>query len=269
MPSKNKIKNFTSKLAHALRKAEKYKKRSDRLKRKMELIESPKRRTKKQINQSTTQLKRTLLFHNTIISEIRKKVENRKTRQIISKIVAGRILKKYGLVDDNSRATTGKKETITKNMKKMQKQFLTETMKQLHLKFRQENPEVQISCLCKLHSNMQFMADRLFFHKIIKTSKLTDLINSVSCDDVTKECMHRECLDCRDKKLETSAFDDGEQTWWFQWRSIVEDREKKKKDGSKQMIKVHYTAKEKVHGPMHKLFEDFSDQLTKKMGKHM
>lgn len=66
------------KLAHALRKAEKYKKRSDRLTRKMELIESPKRRTKKQINQSTTQLKRTLLFHNTIISEIRKKVENRK-----------------------------------------------------------------------------------------------------------------------------------------------------------------------------------------------
>lgn len=64
----------------------------------MELIESPKWRTKKQINQSTTQLKRTLLFHNTIISEIRKKVENRKTRHIISKIVAGRIIKKYGLV---------------------------------------------------------------------------------------------------------------------------------------------------------------------------
>lgn len=173
----------------------------------------------------------------------------------------------------------------------MQKRFLTETMKQLHLKFRQENPEVKISyaefcrqrpfwvvkptlaeretCLCKLHSNMQFMANRLFFHKIIKTSKLTDLINSVSCDDVTKECMYRECLDCRDKKLETSAFDDGEQTWWFQWRSIVEDREKKKKDGSKEMIKVHSTAKEKVHGPMHKLSEDFSYQLTKKMGKHI
>lgn len=97
-----------------------------------------------------------------------------------------------------------------KNMKKMQKRFLTETMKQLHLKFRQENPEVKISyaefcrqqpfwvvkptlaeretCLCKLHSNMQFIANRLFFHKIIKTSKLTDRINSVSCDDVTKAC---------------------------------------------------------------------------------
>lgn len=82
------LNEMKEKLAHALRKAEKYKKRSDRLKRKMELIEPPKRRTKKQINQSTTQLKRTLLFHNTIISEIRKKVENRKTRQIISKTMA-------------------------------------------------------------------------------------------------------------------------------------------------------------------------------------
>ena len=48
----------------------------------------------------------------------------------------------------------------------------------------------------------------------------------------------------------------------------MEDREKKKKDGSKE-IKVHHTMKEKVHGTLKTLLDDFSDQLKKKMGKHI
>lgn len=72
------------------------------------------------------------------------------------------------------------------------------------------------------------MANKLFFHKVIKTSKVTDLMYSVACKNVTKECMYRECLDCKDHELQTSAFDAGEQTWWFEWRGSVEDREKKK-----------------------------------------
>ncbi|XP_041713164.2 uncharacterized protein LOC121546167 [Coregonus clupeaformis] len=58
-------------------------------------------KTKQQMQQESKQLKKTLLFHNTIMSEIRKKyqnVDNRKARQLISKLVAGKILKKYHLV---------------------------------------------------------------------------------------------------------------------------------------------------------------------------
>lgn len=165
----------------------------------------------------------------------------------------------------------------------MQTRFLLDSMKTLHMKFRHEYPDVKLSytefCrqrpfwvvqptikdrdtyLCKLHSNMQFMANRLSFHKVIKTSKVTDLIYSLSCENVTKECMYRECRDCRDRQLETLAYDPEEQTWWFQWRSIVEEREKKKTDGSKEIIKVH--------GTMQTLFEDFSDKLKAKMGKHI
>lgn len=94
--------------------------------------------------------------------------------------------------DDNSRITAGKKETITKNKKRMQKRILVQSMRTLHQKFRMEHPEVPISysefckkqpfwivkptikdrdtCLCKIHANLQFMEDRLFYHKVIKSA---------------------------------------------------------------------------------------------------
>lgn len=191
------LNHIKEKLEDALRKVEKYKKRSNRLRKNLGTLESPKMKTKQQMQQGSKQLKKTLLFHNTIMSEIRKtyqNVDNRKARQLISKLVAGKILKKYRLVtmakkefgfstklirtnmtradklkytrktqrnrvsqevkekitkflerDDNSRATTGKKETITKMKNKMQKRFLVDSMQTLHLKFRHENPEVRLS----------------------------------------------------------------------------------------------------------------------------
>ena len=309
----------------------------------MEMVNSPKLKTKQQMKQKTKDLRRTLLFQNTIISQIKKKYQNMHTakdRQVISKVVAGKLLKKYRLLDfarkefgfspklmktnktratklqytqqiqcnkiskevekkiisflerdDNSRITTGKKETVTKSKKKMQKRFLVESMRTLHQKFKMEHPEVAVSysefckrrpfwiikptikdrdtCLCKIHANLQFMADRLFYHKVIKSAKLSDLMESVACTNATKECMYRECPDCKDKELLTSDFDAGEQTWWFEWRSKVEEREKTKKDGTKEKFKVHLTAKEKVNGTVQTLLEDFSEQLKKKMGKHI
>ncbi|XP_045062811.1 uncharacterized protein LOC121537485 [Coregonus clupeaformis] len=95
------LNDIKQKLEDALRKVEKYKKRSNRLKKNLGILESPKMKTKQQMQQESKQLKKTLLFHNTIMSEIRKKyqnVDNRKARQLISKLVAGKILKKYRLV---------------------------------------------------------------------------------------------------------------------------------------------------------------------------
>lgn len=308
------------------------------------MANSPKVKTKQQMRQRPKDLRRALLFHNTIFSQIKKKYQNMHTakdRQVIAKVVAGKLLKKYRLLsfakkefgfspklmkttvarasnfqhtrkmqcnkiskeveekittflerDDNSRITTEKKETITKNKKRMQKRFLVESMRTLHQTFRMEHPEVTISysefckkqpfwivkptikdrdtCLCKIHANLQFMADRLFYHKVIKSAKLNDLTESVACTNATKECMYRECPDCKDKELLTSAFDAGEQTWWFEWKSKVEEREKRKKDGTQEKCKVHFTVKEKVQGTLQTLLDDFSDQLKKKkMGKHI
>ena len=47
--------------------------------------------------------------------------------------------------DDNSRMAAGKKETKTKNKEKQQKRFLSDTIKNLHAKFRAENPSCKIS----------------------------------------------------------------------------------------------------------------------------
>ncbi len=241
------------------------------------MANSPKLKTKQQMKKRTKDLRRTLLFQNTIISQIKKKYQDMHTakdRQVISKVLAGKLMKKYGLLsfarkefgfspklmktnktkatklqydrkiqcnkiskevekkiisflerDDNSRITTGKKETVTKSKKKMQKCLLVESMRTLHQKFKMEHPEVAVSysvfckrrpfwivkptikdrdtCLCKIHANLQFMADRLFYHKVIKSAKLSDLMESVACTNATKECMYRECPDCKDKGLLT------------------------------------------------------------------
>lgn len=85
--------------------------------------------------------------------------------------------------DDNSKATTGKQDTITRKQMKMR--LLSNSLKNRHLKFEVENPNIKISysefckkkpfwvvhpsgkdretCLCKLCENAQFMADRLLY----------------------------------------------------------------------------------------------------------
>jgi hypothetical protein len=47
--------------------------------------------------------------------------------------------------DDVSRITTGKKQTVTKEKKKMQKRLLVDSMKNLHLKFLAEQTNLRLS----------------------------------------------------------------------------------------------------------------------------
>lgn len=122
--------------------------------------------------------------------------------------------------DDNSRATTGKQDTITRKQVKMQKRLLSNSLKNLHLKFKVENPNIKISytefykrkpfwvvhpsfkdretSLCKLCENAQFMAARLFQQSVLQTSKAEDLMLSI-CYTPSKECMYRECSICKKK----------------------------------------------------------------------
>ncbi|KAK7131742.1 hypothetical protein R3I93_018339 [Phoxinus phoxinus] len=194
--------------------------------------------------------------------------------------------------DENSRASTGKKDTVTKKKTKRQKRFLNEPLEKLHKKFRKEYPDIRISnsefckrrpfwivkptvkdrdtCLCKTHANLQSMADKLLYHKVIKSSNIEDLIVSLCCSPkYTKQCMYRECTVCEAKELEISTFDPGTQTFWYEWKGKAEERLKKKKDGSEEKFTVHLTVKEKVMGTFHTLLEDFSMGLKEKLGKHV
>lgn len=67
----------------------------------MEMANSLKFKNKQQMKQRTKDLRRTLLFQNTIISQIKKKYQNIHTAkdwQVISKVVASKLLKKYRLL---------------------------------------------------------------------------------------------------------------------------------------------------------------------------
>ena len=82
--------------------------------------------------------------------------------------------------DNNSRLTSGKKQTVTKNKLKKQKCLLLDTAVNLHQKFCAENIYISLctlcsicktvylptskdrdTCMCKRHSNVQLMSDKL------------------------------------------------------------------------------------------------------------
>lgn len=133
-------------------------------------------------------------------------------------------------------------------------------MEILNEKFKKEYPDIQFSYseFCK----------KLPFWIIKPTIKDRDTC-SLCSSLYTKECMYRECPNCVDKELQISAFDPGAQTFWHTWKAKAEEREKKKKDGTKEKITVHLTVKEKIEGTLHILLEDFSTDLKQKLGKHV
>lgn len=162
-----------------------------------------------------------------------KNLQERKKRNSLKTIVTNKVLKKYRLMreigfevlglksrirkaihckrhsvrnesirnfyfrDDVSKASAGKKETITKySEKKKKKRYLLDTMKNLHKKFLEEGGkcsyttfaanrpfyvvthsiETRNTCLCKLHSNMKFKISTLKKMKIIETDQVNSLI---------------------------------------------------------------------------------------------
>jgi hypothetical protein len=60
--------------------------------------------------------------------------------------------------------------------------------------------------------NLQFMADKLQYHKVISCSNIENLIQSLCCENLKKERIYREYFLCQAKELKTSDFDAGEQT---------------------------------------------------------
>ncbi|KAK0131149.1 hypothetical protein N1851_034155 [Merluccius polli] len=185
------------KLKKALASVEKYRKRCLRLSKTKHPTDSPQTKARHQSQTSQRQIRKVLLFHNVIMAELKKSsnsLTNPKEKQILSKVISGKIIKKYRLGkyahqefgfsqkmmranrkrpnsldyhrkqqsnvitntddltvaqflerDDNSRATTGKRDTKTKKQLKMQKRLLSDSLKNLHLKFKAENPNIKIS----------------------------------------------------------------------------------------------------------------------------
>jgi hypothetical protein len=132
-------------------------------------------------------------------------------------------LEEFYCHDDNSRLTSGKKETVTKNKRQMQKRFLTDTMLNAHEKFCAENPSLAVgystfarqrpfwvriasekdrqTCLYKIHDNIQMKAGKLFQLKMIDNKNPEHVWSQICCDIEQKVCMYRQCEDCKDRSI--------------------------------------------------------------------
>ena len=124
--------------------------------------------------------------------------------------------------DDVSRMTAGKKETITRNKQKRQKRLLTDTLINMHLKFKSELAKVSYSlfcrvrpfyvvppterdretCTCKVHDNLQFVVDKLQNSKILPRLNVDSLCKAIVCSTEIKQCMYGECVNCKNSRLE-------------------------------------------------------------------
>lgn len=154
-------------------------------------------------------------------------------------------------MDENSTIAPGIRDVIIKKKKKMRKRYLTDTMKNLYLKFcsavfmkvswrffQKLKPfwvvKMKVSaretCACKLHCNFLFIFDRLRFHRLINHENLQSFIKSIKCDIKQKNCMFGECNNCKSFMV-TNSVSDEENTWYRSWVT-----EKIEKVGSKGKI---------------------------------
>ena len=190
----------------------------------------------------------------------------------------GRIVREFYVRDDNSRATSGKKETLTRNRDKKQKRLLSDTMKNLHLKFVAETQDSCISyslfcrlrpfwvvmpnagdrhtCLCKLHENCGFVLSKLASLKVLETADIETILNNMVCDVTSKVCMYGDSPKCCVTTLGASDPQDGNMPsdsncTWFQWKTVKEERIIR---GKTKMIS--FTVKATVSGTVNSLLTE-------------
>ena len=190
--------------------------------------------------------------------------------------------------DDVSRSTTGKKDSITRGKVKKQKRLLSDTLKNLHQKFLAEHafkisytlfcslrpfwvrlPNVndRETCLCKMHDNLAFLANKLRQLKLLQSENLEVLANSIACNPQSKECMYGECSACQEKDVCMPEYDVNQEVFWWQWQTVREEREKKTANTTKKFM-VTITQKKRVEGYLYDLVQTFQERI-KNLKQHI
>ena len=163
--------------------------------------------------------------------------------------------------DDNSRMTTGKRQTVTKSKVKEQKRLLLDTLTNLHEKFcgefpsnisyvtftryrpfwvRQPTAKDRETCLCRKHENVQLAVDKLYHLGATKAKHCEDLLWDICCSTENKKCMFRECEMCASKSIKCTdncLVKDDSTIIWSEWETetVTENYEK---DGDDKTTKV-------------------------------
>ncbi|CAK1583097.1 unnamed protein product [Parnassius mnemosyne] len=202
----------------------------------------------------------------------------RKEKPKLRKKVISDKIKDFFNRDDVSRATAAKKETVTHKKNKMQKRYLLDSMKNLFASFKRENPDMKCSyttftrcrpfyvilptvagretCLCRLHTNVQYLAIALCKNKVIPTSDLNKITKEQTCGENLLACMTGLCSECYLKKIEYDSTKDDLIVKYIQWErknEIVEKLGKK--------YKVTKNIKEEKQSTVKSLIDVFKFQL--------
>lgn len=177
--------------------------------------------------------------------------------------------------DDNSVIAPGIRDTITKFGVKKRKRFILDTTANLYLKYISEGnlkmsralfyklkPYWVVSkkltgrdtCLCKKHSNFQFLLNRLSSLKILASHSSSSFIQSLVCDMNNKQCMYRACVKCKNKKVESR--NNTQETWYYKWVTKKENR-----PGAKGlMYNVTITSKTKINCSIDDLIAELNSE---------
>lgn len=191
----------------------------------------------------------------------------------------------FFLRDDVSRATAGKKETVTKNKVKKQKRFLLDTMKNLYRSFNKEfngicsytyftrnrpyyviipSADARETCLCKLHTNIEYKLIALKKKQAVPTNSTSSLLESIVCNVNQMECMYGTCQECREKKaINNDTLDVTEEVFWWEW---VRKTEEITKDSKTR--KISKNVKEMQQAKLSDLVDKFQREL-KDFKKHV
>lgn len=143
--------------------------------------------------------------------------------------------------DENSRMCAGKRETVTRHKKKMQKRFLNDTMRNLHIKFLSKCPQylnkvsyaffcrfrpywivpldwrARETCLCELHANMNLVVQKLHSLKLVEEKTPNEIIKHMTCNgELNEKCLERKCPECSNLNVKFCEFTD-ESVQYQQW----------------------------------------------------
>lgn len=189
-------------------------------------------------------------------------------------------VKDFFLLDENSRSTAGKKETITRRGLKTQKRFMNESMKGLYAKFVERFPGLKISysmfclyrpfwvlrasekdrntCLCKMHENFEILIRKLWSRNIISCSSPEKVVEAMTCKNRGQNCLERTCASCKKNKIEFSGLDLFDKTILNKWvteKQLITIKGKEKT--------VQKTVKTEIECTNQDLFQEFNDNVYK------
>lgn len=297
-----------------------------RLERSTKIADTPRSKTRKLLRHFghtlCNKVRKTLTFHYAVLQQLRVKYKESKQKRMIITAVIGSITGKYKLNkiikrelrmrcnqrkptrrctisvklkkevhdfferDDNSRMTTGIRQTVTRNKIKHQKRLMLDTLSNLYSKYQSEHNHVisfttffrlkpfwvkcpteqdRQTCLCKTCENLGFMIRELYKNDVITTTCMDAIVEKVVCRTQDIDCMYGKCDACKEKQIKTNPFDQNRLVTYSEWVTEKETRELQR---SGEVKDVSVTTKKETETTLGSLLDRVHNELWSKYRRH-